>query len=279
MDIQPVDKAINYALKKKEIIDESFMRYFTKSILAGVYIGFAIMICYKLAQPFSDAHSPATYMMTSMFFGIALVLISFCGGELFTGNTMAFTMSTLKGATTWKDTIYNWVATYFGNLVGALFFAVLIYYTGLFHHVEKSTWLMEVAHTKMSATTTELFVKGILCNWLVCLAIWLPMNIKGDIGKIFATLLTVFGFMISGYEHSIANMSLFSIALIVPHPDTITISTALHNLIPVSLGNIVGGAFFVGALNIYIYSDKKPNMNNKQVMVKQKRELQNKKYI
>ncbi|MFT8323671.1 MAG: formate/nitrite transporter family protein [Bacillus sp. (in: firmicutes)] len=271
MDIQPIEKALNYALKKKTTIDESFLRYFTKSILAGVYIGFAIMICYKLAQPFSDAHSPATYMMTSLFFGIALVLISYCGGELFTGNTMAFTMSTLKGATTWKDTLYNWVTTYFGNLVGALFFAVLIHFTGLFQHVEKSTWLMEVANTKMSATTTELFVKGILCNWLVCLAIWLPMNIKGDVGKIFATILVVFGFMISGYEHSIANMSLFSIALIVPHPESVTISAALHNLLPVSLGNIVGGAFFVGALNVYIFSDKKTKLKVNQTVVGQKK--------
>ncbi|MGP7815853.1 formate/nitrite transporter family protein [Niallia sp. 01092] len=271
MDIQPVDKAVNYALKKKATIEDSFLRYFTKSILAGIYIGFAIMICYKLAQPFSAVHSPATYMMTSLFFGIALVLISYCGGELFTGNTMAFTMSTLKGATTWKDTLYNWVSTYFGNLVGALFFAVLIHYSGLFHLAEKSTWLMEVANIKMSATTTELFVKGILCNWLVCLAIWLPMNIKGDVGKILATILIVFGFMISGYEHSIANMSLFSIALIVPHPDTITISSALHNLIPVSLGNIVGGAFFVGALNIYIFSDKKTKPENKPLIENQKR--------
>ncbi|PKG21540.1 formate/nitrite transporter family protein [Niallia nealsonii] len=270
MEIQPVDKAIQYALKKKAVIDESFLQYFTKAILAGIYIGFAIIICYKLAQPFWDAHSPATYMITSLFFGIALVLISYGGGELFTGNTMAFAMSTLKGATTWKDALYNWAATYFGNLVGALFFAVLIYYTGLYHLPEKSTWLMEMANVKMSATTSELFVKGILCNWLVCLAIWLPMNIRGDVGKILTTILIVFGFMVSGYEHSIANMSLFSIALIVPHPNTITLYSALHNIIPVTLGNIVGGAFFVGVLNVYIFSDKK-RKKNKHLTFQQKR--------
>lgn len=265
MDIQPIDQAINYALKKKATIDESFLRYFTKSILAGIYIGFALMICYKLAQPFFDVHSPATYMMTSLFFGLALVLIMYGGGELFTGNTMAFTMSTISGATSWKDTIYNWVTTYFGNLVGAIFFAVLIYLTGLFHLEEKTTWLMEVAHTKMSASTMELLVRAILCNWLVCLAIWIPMNIKGDVGKVIATLLIVFGFMISGYEHSIANMALFSIALIVPHPESITIANAIHNLIPVTIGNIIGGAVFVGALNMYIHPRKKVTKKVKQV--------------
>ncbi|EOR22777.1 formate/nitrite transporter family protein [Niallia alba] len=257
MDIHPIDKAINYAIKKKETIDESFFRYFVKAILAGIYIGFALMLCYRLAQPFFDVHSPATYMMTSLFFGLALVLISYGGGELFTGNTMAFAMSTLSGATSWKDTIYNWVTTYLGNLVGALFFAILIYYSGLFSLAPKTTWLMDVANSKMSATTVELFIRGILCNWLVCLAIWIPMNIKGDVGKIIATILIVFSFMISGYEHSVANMALFSIALIVPHPETITITNALHNLIPVTIGNIVGGAFFVGALNLYIFPKKK----------------------
>ncbi len=267
MEIHPVDKAINYALKKKETIDDSFFRYFVKAILAGIYIGFALMLCYRLAQPFFDIHSPATYMMTSLFFGLALVLISYGGGELFTGNTMAFAMSTLSGATSWKDTIYNWVSTYFGNLVGALFFALLIYYSGLFSLVPKTTWLMDVANSKMSATTVELFVRGILCNWLVCLAIWIPMNVKGDVGKIIATLLIVFAFMISGYEHSVANMALFSIALIVPHPETITLANALHNLIPVTIGNIVGGAFFVGALNLYIFPKKKRKTNESSLRV------------
>lgn len=82
---------------------------------------------------------------------------------------------------------------------------------------------------------------------------------EGDVGKIIATLLIVFAFMISGYEHSVANMALFSIALIVPHPETITLANALHNLIPVTIGNIVGGAFFVGALNLYIFPKKKKN--------------------
>ncbi|KAB7671143.1 formate/nitrite transporter family protein [Bacillus sp. B1-b2] len=260
MEKEPIDQAVYYALKKKKTLDESFLRYFTKAALAGVYIGFALMICYRFAQPFFDVHSPATYLTTSILFGLALVLISYGGGELFTGNTMAFTMSTIAGVTTWKDTINNWVTTYLGNFVGALFFAVLIHYSGLFSLAPKTTWIMEAAHTKMSATTLELFVKGILCNWLVCLAIWIPMNVKGDIAKIFTTILIVFGFMISGYEHSIANIALFSITLIVPHPEHITIAHALHNIIPVTFGNIVGGAVFVGALNMYIF----PKKNNQQ---------------
>ncbi|MGG4469845.1 formate/nitrite transporter family protein [Paenibacillus alvei] len=126
MEQEPIKKAVAYALKKKELIDCSFLRYFTKAILAGMYIGFALVICYKLAQPFYDVHSPGTYMMTAMFFGLALVLIMYGGGELFTGNTMAFTMSTIAGRTTWSDTFYNWVTVYLGNFAGAVLFAVLI---------------------------------------------------------------------------------------------------------------------------------------------------------
>lgn len=271
MEQEPIKKAVAYALKKKELIDCSFLRYFTKAILAGMYIGFALVICYKLAQPFYDVHSPGTYMMTAMFFGLALVLIMYGGGELFTGNTMAFTMSTIAGRTTWSDTFYNWVTVYLGNFAGAVLFAVLIYYSGLFHLEEKTTWLMEVANSKMSATTLELFIRAILCNWLVCLAIWIPMNMKEDVGKVLATMLIVFGFMVSGYEHSIANMGLFSITLIVPHPEFITIGNALHNLIPVTIGNIIGGGLFVGAVNMYILSGKKGKLKDVNVTSSQKK--------
>lgn len=249
-----LDQVINLALKKKEVFQASKLRYLIKSALAGVYIGFGIVISYKLGEYFHDVQSPATTMMISMFFGIALVLIMYGGADLFTGNTMTFTISTLMKATTWKDTLQNWVACYMGNLIGAIFFAAIIFFTGLFNYPEKSQLMMEVAGYKMSGATVELFFKAILCNWLVCLAVWIPMNLKDEGAKILVMMILVFGFVVSGFEHSIANMVLFSISLMVSHPESISIYGAIHNLIPVTIGNIVGGSVFVGFTYVYVYA-------------------------
>lgn len=92
------------------------MQYFIRAALAGIYIGFIIVLCFKLGNFFHIADSPATYLAASMFFGIALVLIIYGGAELFTGNTMYFTVATLRKETTISDTLRNWVACYAGNL-------------------------------------------------------------------------------------------------------------------------------------------------------------------
>lgn len=227
-----------------------------RAALAGVYIGFGIMVSYRLGEYFSDVHSPATPIVTSIFFGVALVLILYGGGELFTSNTMLLTISSLKKATSWKDTVENWLACYAGNLVGAIFFGVVIMLSGIFASPEKTQYMMEVTGMKMNTPASELFFRAILCNWLVCLAVWVPYNIKGDGAKIGVMMLLVFAFVVSGFEHSVANMVLFSIALLVEHPETISIAGGLHNLLTVTIGNIIGGAFFVGTIYVYLDGTK-----------------------
>ncbi|MFH3675560.1 formate/nitrite transporter family protein, partial [Acinetobacter baumannii] len=91
-----------------------------------------------------------------------------------------------------------------------------------------------------------------LCNWLVCLACFLPSQVKGDTAKIMIMMLLVFTFFLSGYEHSIANLSLFALSLVSPHPETISFAGAIHNLIPVTIGNIIGGSVFVGMVYHYL---------------------------
>lgn len=254
---EAVESVVQMALNKKKYLEESLLRYVTKAALASMFIGFAIIICYRLAEPFFDAKSPVTSFMASIFFGAALVLIMFGGGELFTGNTMVMTMSTVKKATTWKDALTNWVATYAGNLIGAAIFALFIHYSGLYADSDNSQFLMSVVGGKISLTTAQMFFRSILCNWLVCLGFWVPINVKGDGVKIASMMLLVFGFVISGYEHSIANMVLFALALAAPHPDTITLVGILHNLGVVTLGNMIGGGVFVGAMYAFLTSKKK----------------------
>ncbi|XWN51148.1 formate/nitrite transporter family protein [Anoxybacillus flavithermus] len=244
------------ALKKRSILQTSPLQYMIRAALAGVYIGFALVLCVRIGQYFYEAHSPVTYLVSGIFFGIALVLIMYGGAELFTGNTMYFTVSTLQKETTIGDTLRNWVACYSGNLLGAIFFAFLIAQSGIFHDIPMDHLLFAIALKKMHATTVQLFVKGILCNWLVCLAIFIPMQMKEDMAKMFAMILIVFVFFASGYEHSIANFVIFSLALAVEHPDTIHVAGIIHNIVPVTLGNIVGGSLFMGALYTYLSSNK-----------------------
>jgi nitrite transporter NirC len=255
-EMEAVQKCKELALKKRAILEQSLIQYIIRAALAGVYIGFALVLCLRIGEFFREANSPATYLVSGIFFGIALVFIMYGGAELFTGNTMYFTISTLQKETTIKDTLSNWLACYSGNLLGAVFFAFLIAQSGIFEHIPKEHLLFAIAAKKMHATTMQLFIKGILCNWLVCLAIFIPMQMKEDIAKVISMILIVFVFFASGYEHSIANFVLFSIALAVPHPATVNLAGVIHNIIPVTLGNIVGGALFMGALYTYLTSPK-----------------------
>lgn len=262
--MEAVQKCKELALKKRTILERSLIQYMMRAALAGVYIGFALVLCFRVGEFFREANSPATYLVSGIFFGIALVLIMYGEAELFTGNTMYFTISTLQKETTIKDMLRNWLACYSGNLLGAVFFAFLISQSGVFDHISQDHLLFMVAEKKMHATTVQLFFKGILCNWLVCLAIFIPMQMKEDMAKIFSMILIVFIFFASGYEHSIANFVLFSIALAVPHPATINIAGVVHNIIPVTLGNIVGGALFMGALYTYLTSQNDVQVSAKQ---------------
>jgi nitrite transporter len=272
MKTTAIELVTDLALKKKGYLKASIVQYMLRAALSGAFIGFGIMVSYRLGESFFDAQSPATSLISSIFFGMALVLIIYGGSELFTGNTMTFTISTLRKATTWKDTFQNWIACYTGNFIGAIGFALLVMLSGLFSSSENSQYLMYVVSHKMEASTSELFFRAILCNWVVCLAVWIPYNLKGDGAKISAMLLLVFAFVASGFEHSVANMVTFSMALFVNHPESITLMGAAHNLVPVTLGNIIGGGFFVGFL--YVYLASKPI--SKKYSVPRKETLQTK---
>lgn len=244
------------ALKKQKVFDESIIKYLLRAILASAFIGFGVIIAFKSGNLFYAEHSPVAYPIAALTFGSAIVMIAYAGGDLFTGNTFYFTYAALRGKMTWSKVLQMWLGTYAGNLIGALLFAGFIFLTGIMASPDVNGFLMSVAEGKMSHSTSELFFRAILCNWLVCLAFYIPMTLKGDGPKLFTMMLLVFGFFISGYEHSIANMSTFAVALIVDHPDTITIGKAIANIIPVTIGNLIGGAVFMAMFYNYVGGPK-----------------------
>jgi nitrite transporter NirC len=244
---QGVEAIVEAAVKKKDKMNESLIRYTIAAALAGAYIGIGIILIFSLGAPLAAIKSPFQPLVMGASFGIALTLVIFAGSELFTGNNMFFTMSTLAGRTSVKDTAKNWTIVFFGNLLGAVLLSLLILGTGLFKDISADHLLFAATAKKMHLPMSELFFRGILCNWLVCLAIWMSSRAKDEMAKIALIWWCLFAFIASGYEHSVANMTLLSVATLLPnHPETISIAGWLHNMIPVTLGNIVGGGLFVG---------------------------------
>ncbi|MCQ4086964.1 formate/nitrite transporter family protein [Saccharibacillus sp. JS10] len=248
MFTESVRSMVESAVKKRDFMNQHPMRYAISALLAGAYVGLGIILIFSLGAPLAAIQSPIQSLVMGASFGIALTLVIFAGSELFTGNTMFFTASTLARHTSIADLSKNWTLVFFGNLAGALILSLLILGTGLFKSIPSEHLIFAAAAKKMSLPVTELFFRGILCNWLVCLAIWMASRTTNDIAKIMLIWWCLFAFIASGYEHSIANMTLLSTALLLPgHPATITLAGWVHNMIPVTLGNIVGGAVFVAS--------------------------------
>ncbi|WP_232699333.1 formate/nitrite transporter family protein [Brevibacillus daliensis] len=236
------------AVKKKELRNESLFRYLLSAGLAGCYIGFGIILMIVVGAPLLASNSPFTMTLMGLVFPVALTLVLFAGSDLFTGNTMYFTIGTLSGATTWKDTLQNWFWCWSGNLIGAFIFSLIIVGSGIFYNVADDHMLYYLAAKKMNLPAVQLFFRGILCNWLVCLAIWSAARSKSDAAKLILIFWMIFAFITSGFEHSVANMTVLSLALLLPHPETIDFAGMVYNLFFVTLGNIVGGGLFVGTI-------------------------------
>ncbi|MBB3113339.1 nitrite transporter NirC [Paenibacillus phyllosphaerae] len=252
MEVEALRSVEQLALKKFKVFKQSRVRYIARSALASMFIGFGVIVAFKTGSFFYNEHSPFTYPMAALTFGAAIILIAYGGGDLFTGNTFYYTYAAFLRKLKWSQVVQLWGLSYVGNMIGAAFFAFMIYTTGLFADESVNAFLLSVVEKKMHLPTMQLFFRAILCNWLVCLAFFIPMALKGDGPKMFAMMLFVFCFFISGYEHSIANMCTFAIALVLNHPGTISLGGVLHNLIPVTLGNLIGGSILMAYMYYYV---------------------------
>ncbi|CQR46326.1 Nitrite transporter NirC [Paraliobacillus sp. PM-2] len=246
MEKYALSQVVKLAHKKEQIYFHSPLRYVARAILASMFIGLGVVVAFKTGGYFYEVNSPFTNPLAALTFGAAIILIAYGGGDLFTGNTFYYTVAALQNEMRWIDVIKLWMTTYAGNFIGAILFAVLLYFTGLFSDVTGNEYLFSVAEKKTHLTILELFTRAIVCNWLVSLAFFIPMMLKGDGVKMFTMILLVFTFFISGYEHSIANMVIFSVTLVLDHPETITLTGVIRNLLVVTIGNMVGGNFFMG---------------------------------
>jgi len=247
-----VERMAQAAAKKCEFLERSPCGYLISSALAGIYLGFGIGLILMLGAPLAAVDSPLTKLVMGVTFGIALTLVIFAGAELFTGNNMFGVIGALSGLVSWGRVLNLWLWCYLGNLVGSLFLAWLLSESGLFAGAQHLAFINRVVSGKMGAPLWQLFVRGILANWLVCLAVWMASRVASESAKLVLIFWCLLGFIAPGFEHSIANMSSLALGLFLPHAETISWWGYGRNLLMATLGNIVGGGLFVGGLYFLI---------------------------
>ena len=246
MHNETLEKLTEAAKKKIKFLNSSKIKYLVSSAFAGMYVGLGIVLIFTIGGYLTEGGSPFTKTMMGLSFAIALSLVIFTGSELFTSSNMIMTAGMLNKEVTILDSIKIWIYSYLGNLIGALILSALFVGTGL---VDKGPAMEYFAHTaeiKSSVPIMGLFFRGILCNILVCVSVLCTYKTNSDTSKLILIFYCLFAFITSGYEHSIANMTTFGVALLAPSITTVTLGGAVYNLIVVTLGNFVGGALFLG---------------------------------
>jgi len=241
-----IKKLTDASEKKITFMQKSPLGYIALSALAGIYLGFGITLIFSIAGPIAQAGGGA-YLKLIMgpCFGIALSLVIFAGSELFTGNNMVFAVSHLEKRVGLGPILVLFTLCFVGNFIGSAFLAWLVVHGGSMTEASNEL-VLKVAAMKMGLGAKEAFLRGILCNWLVCLAVWISLRTQSDTAKLIMIFWCLFAFISSGFEHSIANQTLLSMAMFLPHGPEISIAGFAHNQLWVTLGNLVGGGAFVG---------------------------------
>lgn len=241
MFYETVEKFGETAKVKSVFLNKSIPKYIVASVMAGIYVGIGIILTFSIGGPLKEAASPFVKLVMGAGFGIALTLVIFAGSELFTGNNMIMTFGVMEKKATFAELIKIWWWSFIGNLAGALILAFLMANSGLVTKGAVNALILSASEMKMNTPFIELFIRGILCNMMVCLAIWSSTKAKEEPAKLILIWWCLFAFVSSGFEHSIANMTLLGMALFIPHDAAISWMGFANNMVPVTLGNIVGG--------------------------------------
>ncbi len=265
---------VETGIKKSKL---SAAKMIVLGFLAGAFIAFAAegsnMAAYNLWA------SPTTYglgkALAGTIFGTGLMLVLIAGGELFTGNTL-IVLSVFEGKTTPAAMLKNWFFVYLGNFLGSIFIAYMMVHSGQFGTSANLLGAMtiKIAAYKVGLSFSKALILGILCNWLVCLAVWMAYGAKDIAGKILAIFFPIWLFITSGFEHSVANMYYIPAGMLAKANPAyaeaasqigVTAEKLAHlnwstfvvnNLVPVTLGNIIGGCVFVAGAYWFTYAKK-----------------------
>jgi nitrite transporter len=247
-----IDKFAKIGAHKASSILQTPVAFLVGAAMAGAYIGFGDILMFSVGAHVDPAY---VHLIMGAVFACALTIVIFAGSELFTGTAMYMPLALLQREAGIGHVLLVWVVCWMGNLIGATVLAAVLHAAGggvLL--TDGSAVFFKAVEAKMSTPGLPLFAKGLLCNWLVCLAVWMTSRTNNDGAKLGLIFWPVFAFVASGFEHSVANMFVFALALISDHPADITLAGAIHNEIFVTLGNLAGGAIFM-AMGYWLQED------------------------
>ncbi|MEZ0067035.1 nitrite transporter NirC [Streptacidiphilus sp. MAP12-20] len=238
-----LDATADSAVHKAEELRDP-LRMVISSMLAGAFIGIGEILLIVAVSPLVEGHSAWAKLVEGAVFPLALTIVMFAGAQLFTSNVMVMLIGALTGRTGVKDLVGSWSFSLLGNLAGAFAFGAMVHASGVIATPQAHAMLAETVHGKNALSGGELFWRGVLCNFLVCLAVWMFTRASGDASKTLVLWLPVLAFVAIGFEHCVANMAVYAMAIF---DGSAGFTQLLRNLVFVVPGNIVGGGLLVGA--------------------------------
>jgi nitrite transporter NirC len=243
MYAKTLDAMADVAAAKAAYSRDEPLAFLISAMMAGAYVGIGIILIFTLGQQIDPS---LRSLVMGACFGIALTLVIFAGSDLFTGHTLFMTVGVARGSSGWGALGRNWVLSWVGNLCGSVLLAIVFWLAGGGQVLKQGADLIyNASAAKMSAAPLALLARAALCNWLVCLAIWTSSRATSDAAKCILIWWCLFAFIACGFEHSVANMTVFAVALLGDHPPSVSLGGMGYNLLWVTLGNIIGGAGFV----------------------------------
>jgi len=228
---------------------KGFLSLFFASILAGAYIGFASQL-FTLLTASSGLSFGLSQILGGLIFSVGLIFVVLGKADLFTGNCL-LSYSCYDSTSSWLLTLKNWVVVYVGNFLGALLLIGLYHASGLLASGQGiiAERAYAIASAKMSLAFIPALSRGILCNWLVCFAVLLCIYSENNLTKLLVIPAPILTFVALGYEHSVANMYFFPAGIVaqgyISVEKLLSWGNIFQNLLPVTLGNIIGGIVFV----------------------------------
>ncbi|KAA3648361.1 MAG: formate transporter FocA [Chloroflexi bacterium] len=247
-------------------------RMFLLAVLAGSFIGLGAIFATTVAAG-SGGIMPygLTRLLVGIVFSLGLILVIVGGAELFTGNNL-IVMAWANQKITTGRLLRNWIVVYLGNFVGSILTAGLLFLSGQYQNGGGAVGAsaLATANAKAGLGFVEALVLGILCNALVCLAVWLTFSARTTTDKIMAIIPPIAAFVAAGFEHSVANMYFIPVGLLIKsgaspefwasigktaadYPDLTWMNFFITNLVPVTIGNIIGGTLFVGGVYWFLF--------------------------
>jgi nitrite transporter NirC len=232
------------AATQVELIKKNLVAYLVHSGMAGAYLGIIVVMTFIFGTAlYETTFHPLHGIVMAAVFGGALSLVIIAGSELFTGNNMIMTMGALSGRVSMGGVMKVWTWSWLGNFLGSVLVGFMAWQAGV---VGDPALFESIGASKMSLPVVPLFVRAMLCNWLVCLAVWSNFQLENTSAKLVMIWWCLLAFIGSGYEHSVANMTLLSMANLLPHGSAVSWAGMAYNLSVVTAGNVVSGSIAMG---------------------------------